>query len=305
MSLAAKLADLGDSEKDAKHLRDLAAKDEAPPTLLELLAKRQAQLDALQRQVAYLRQMTHTEQPILIEVRMVEASRSKLAEAGIKVSSYCIKPVKKSNEPAPAGDASTDVSASHGEHAGDYFKILDDLQLKRIAKIVASPGLITVSGRPAFFHSGGEFPYLQSRAGGDPSVEFKPWGVEVNLMAMSMSSEKIRLELKTRLGERDNASSVENHGTTIPGLSVCEWDVGLEMKSGETLVVGEVPQCGPAASRLSAVGDEPSDVSDAKEAADDMVTLLVVRATLMEPMAETGETLPGGVYGATGAKTRK
>ena len=42
---------------------------------------------------------------------------------------------------------------------------------------------------------------------------------------------------------------------TIPGLNIREWDVGLEMKSGETLIVGEVPQCGSAASHLTAVGD--------------------------------------------------
>ncbi len=285
--LAAELTELGGSDNDAKHLRDLAAKDQTPPNLLDLLARRQAQLDALQEQVSYLRRMTHTEQAIQVDLRVVEAPRSTFDEAGIK--SQLTKPTSTGEQEAAqtAGSSST-AASSDGQQSRNFFKILDELRTKGHVKELASPTLITVSGRPAFFRSGGQLPYLKARDGGEPVIDFQSYGTEVNAVAMSLGSKKIHIELKTRISKPDLSVSIKSHGMTIPGLDVREWDTGFEVESGETFVGGEF-------ARGAADG----------ESAHDVVTLLVVRATLMEPMVETDKTVPASGYGAIREKPAK
>jgi hypothetical protein len=75
---------------------------------------------------------------------------------------------------------------------------------------------------------------------------------------------------------------------TIPGLDVREWDTGFEVESGETFVGGEF-------SRGATDG----------ESAHDMVTLLVVRAKLSEPMTETGNALSDSGYAPAENTKRK
>jgi hypothetical protein len=284
--MAADLADLGGAEKEAKHLRDEAAKDQPPTGILDLLTRRQAQLDALEQQVSALRRLTHTEQQIQVDVRMIEVPRSKLDSAGINVSGSKISDKSDaSGHITLLGNSPLDRTTAAADANRDCLKNLADLEAQGIAKNVASPTLITVSGRPAFFQSGGEFPYPQPRPGQEPGIEFKRFGIQVDLVAISLSTEKLRLEVKTRLSQRDDASSVEIHGVKVPGLSISEWDVGVELKSGETLLVGEMPLDSRLVSQANAA-DQPSDASaNATVTPPDKVLLLVLKAQTIDPLA--------------------
>jgi hypothetical protein len=106
------------------------------------------------------------------------------------------------------------------------------------------------------------------------------------------------LELKTRLSLLDVSKSVKSHGVTIPGLDVREWDTGLELKSGETVIVGELSR--PDTSHQSSANEEPSPASDARRA-NNMVMLLLVRATLMEP-SDAGPAPKPGSTGYSSAR---
>ena len=97
---------------------------------------------------------------------------------------------------------------------------------------MAEPTLVTVSGRPAFFNSGGEFPILIPAGLGTVSVEFKKFGTQVDFVPIVLGNGNIRLEVKPRVSFVDPTLSVTSQGITVPGLNVREVDTGVEMKAG-------------------------------------------------------------------------
>jgi Flp pilus assembly secretin CpaC len=305
--MAADLAELGGSDKDAKHLRDEAAKDQPPTGILDLLTRRQAQLDALQAQVAALRRLTHTEQQVLVDVHMIEISRTKLREAGLELPD-----LKEANRAAK--DPSQPVEKSRGgavlgiiESDHELFAFLDELRAKGIAKTLAEPAILTVSGRPAFFSSGGEFPFLQ-RQSGDATIDFKQYGTQVNLVPLALGNNMLRLEFKARVSEIDEQLSVNAGGLKVPGLHVRECDTGVEFASGQTVVVGGIIGPGNHAATTEKSPEKAPSGKPAEpiETPQETELLVLVRARLVDPASEPQPTQPQhGSYGSSHATTTK
>ena len=209
LRLAALLAELGGLDKDAKHLRDEAEMDHPPLSVMEVLARRQAQLDALQGKSPRLTNDPHRGQ-IMVEVKMIEASPA------------AVKALLGHSDKVPY------VTDS----GRDLLKQLDDLRTRGVVKILAEPTLITVSGRPAFCQSGGELPFVQNQ-----NVEFKRYGTQVNLVPTALGNDKLHLDFKFRVSFVDPTLSVTTGGVTSPGLIVRECDTAVEFGSGETFVI--------------------------------------------------------------------
>src|ERR1700682_3428690 len=102
--------------------------------------------------------------------------------------------------------------------------------------------LLPVSGRPAFFNSGGEFPILIPAGLGTVSVEFKKFGTQVDFVPIVLGNGNIRLEVKPRVSFVDPSLSVTAQGITVPGLNVREVDTGVEMKAGQTFAIAGLVQ---------------------------------------------------------------
>ena len=61
-----------------------------------------------------------------------------------------------------------------------FFGYLNALTTEGLAKLVAEPRVITLSGRPAYIVSGGETPILTTSGTGSPSVTYKTFGTVLN-----------------------------------------------------------------------------------------------------------------------------
>ncbi len=59
-----------------------------------------------------------------------------------------------------------------------FFGFLEALRQYNMVKVLAEPNLVTMSGRPASFSSGGEFPILVPQALGTVSVEYREFGIK-------------------------------------------------------------------------------------------------------------------------------
>jgi pilus assembly protein CpaC len=123
-----------------------------------------------------------------------------------------------------------------------FFGFIDALRQYQLAKVMAEPDIVTVSGRPAYFNSGGEFPILIPSGLGTVSVDFKKFGTQVDFVPIVLGNGNIRLEVKPRISFLDNTLSVTTQGITVPGLNVREVDTGVEMKSGQTMAIAGLVQ---------------------------------------------------------------
>ena len=100
-----------------------------------------------------------------------------------------------------------------------------------LAKILAEPTLVTMSGHEAKFVSGGEFGYLIGGTGGDAStVDFKEFGILVSFLPIVLDSGRISLKLDITVSE---LSGIEVLG--IPSLVKRGAQSTVELGDGQTI----------------------------------------------------------------------
>ena len=77
-------------------------------------------------------------------------------------------------------------------------------------RVLAEPRLVTISGRPCQFITGGEFPVPVPAGLGTLSIEYKKFGTEFDAKPVLGDDDTLRLELRGRFSELDH-----EHGVTI------------------------------------------------------------------------------------------
>ena len=98
------------------------------------------------------------------------------------------------------------------------------LEAKNLLQILAEPNLLTVSGRPASFLAGGEFPYPTLQGGGagvgQITIQFKEFGIRLNFLPTITPRGTIRLMVIPEVSSLDYANGLNISGFTIPGVLI-------------------------------------------------------------------------------------
>ncbi|WP_437202338.1 type II and III secretion system protein family protein [Planctomicrobium sp. SH664] len=116
-----------------------------------------------------------------------------------------------------------------------FFKAL---QTEGLAKILAEPILVTTSGRPASMLSGGEFPILVPQSLGNVTIQYREFGVSMEMVPVVLGDGRLRLDVAPEVSERDFSNSVSTNGFVVPGITTRRVNTQVEMRFGETLMVG-------------------------------------------------------------------
>ena len=136
----------------------------------------------------------------------------------------------------PIGDAFNIVFGNNG-----YTGILSVLERKGLARTLAEPSLTALSGQTASFLAGGEFPYPvpqgSATGGGAITVQFREFGVRLNLTPTVLSNSRIAIKVAPEVSDLDFTNSVTIGGTTIPGIVIRRTDTTVELGDGETFVL--------------------------------------------------------------------
>ena len=119
---------------------------------------------------------------------------------------------------------------------------LQDLESRNILQILAEPTLTTMSGVPARFLSGGEFPFPVAQGGGTGtsvaiSIQFRPYGVKVDFTPTVNSDGSIHLKVMPEVSTLDYTNAVTISGFTIPALSTRRTETEVELKDGESYAI--------------------------------------------------------------------
>jgi pilus assembly protein CpaC len=89
------------------------------------------------------------------------------------------------------------------------------------------------NGRSGGFLAGGEFPVVNTTAN-TSTIEFKPFGVRLDFVPTITWSDRIDLRVFPEVSDIDPAVTVQN----VPGLKVRRTVNRVELKEGESLVIG-------------------------------------------------------------------
>jgi len=116
-------------------------------------------------------------------------------------------------------------------------RVIAELEKAGALKVVARPTLISTSGRPASFHSGGKIEILVRQPNGDMTDEQMPVGTQLHIDPLVIGDETIRLQFRASISEVDTSCSVSQGESTVPGFHTTSINSTVEMGSGHTMVL--------------------------------------------------------------------
>lgn len=110
------------------------------------------------------------------------------------------------------------------------------------ARILSEPDLVTTPGNKATFLVGGQIPYVYSTGLGQVSVEFKAYGVQLNVTPAILPNGDINSIINPDISSLDYTDAIELNGFYIPALKESTLSTDLITKPGESIVMGGLVQ---------------------------------------------------------------
>lgn len=120
--------------------------------------------------------------------------------------------------------------------------LLEALESKGVVRTLAEPNLTTLSGQEAKFLAGGEYPVPVSQDNGSVSVEFKPFGVELNFTPRVVDGDLINLELTAAVSALDTANGYSDGSFEIAAFRRRETSTTVELRDGESFAIAGLLQ---------------------------------------------------------------
>ncbi|WP_233833165.1 type II and III secretion system protein family protein [Paraburkholderia sp. ZP32-5] len=249
---------------------------------------------------------------VQVDVRVVEFSRSVLKEVGFNffkqnngftfgsfapsaltsVSATAGQPPQMTATP-PIASAFNLIfnSASRG-----LFANLSLLEGNNLARVLAEPTLVALSGQSASFLAGGEVPVPVPQALGETSIEYKPYGVGLTLTPTVLSPRRIALKVAPEASQLDFANAVTISGVSVPAFITRRADTTVELGDGESFVIGGLIDRETASnvSKVPLLGDLPILGTFFKQMnyqQNEKELVIIVTPHLVSPLAR-GASLP-------------
>jgi len=118
-----------------------------------------------------------------------------------------------------------------------FSAMLSLLEANNLAKVLAEPTLVTLSGQEARFLAGGELPIPLASAFGSVQVEWKKFGILLRFTPTVIDESTIHLKLAAEVSDLDPTISVTIGGTTIPGLSSRQSETTVRLGDGQSFAI--------------------------------------------------------------------
>ncbi|MGE0562989.1 MAG: type II and III secretion system protein family protein [Pseudolabrys sp.] len=198
-------------------------------------------------------------QQVMLEVRFIEISRTAGRDLGVqwnRVGNQSI--VNVGNRVPRAGLPVTDVVAAGVLSGGNPFGfavgrmvangvpvdvMINALEQKGIARSLAEPNLVALSGDTASFLAGGEYPIPVAGTFNQITVEYKKYGVGLAFTPTVLSRGLINLKIEPEVSQIDPNNSVAlPNGIAIPALIVRRAATTVELRDGQSFAIGGLLQ---------------------------------------------------------------
>lgn len=230
-------------------------------------------------------------QQVLLEVRFIEASRTAGRELGIGFQSNGRGIIASTSANLLSG--ATPFGSFLGKILGAGFNadiIINALEERGLARRLAEPNLIALSGDTASFLAGGEFPFPVGAKDGEITIEFKKFGVGLSFSPTVLPDGIINLEIEPEVSQLDSTNTLRLNGFEIPSLIVRRAHTTVELRDGQSFAIAGLLQSNhtKSNSQLPWLGDVPvlgalfRSSSFQKEQTD---LIIIITPHLIEPAA--------------------
>ncbi|SEV89691.1 pilus assembly protein CpaC [Cognatiyoonia koreensis] len=136
-----------------------------------------------------------------------------------------------------SGDANGAMLFGFNAGAVEVGILLEALETRGVVRTLAEPNLTALSGQEAKFLAGGEYPVPVVQEEGRTTVEFKPFGVELNFVPRVVDGDIINVELAAAVSSIDPSVAVTQSGFAVNGFKRRETSTTVEMRDGESFAI--------------------------------------------------------------------
>jgi len=137
--------------------------------------------------------------------------------------------------------------------------IVNALEQKGIARSLAEPNLVALSGDTASFLAGGEYPVPVPGGLGVVTIDYKRYGVGLAFTPTVLSGGLINMKIEPEVSQLDFSRAVTVAGISVPPLIVRRASTTVELRDGQSFVIGGLLQSTGqnAITQLPWLGDVP------------------------------------------------
>ena len=217
-------------------------------------------------------------QQVMLEVRFIEISREAGRDLGVqwRLFSNGVQANIGSRATRPTvSDAPPTTSISAGVLSGGspfgfllgrmvnngatVDVMINALEQKGIARSLAEPNLVALSGDTASFLAGGEFPVPVPNGINGITIEWKRYGVGLAFTPTVLGGGLINLKIVPEVSQLDSSHVVQIGGISVPPLIVRRASTTVELRDGQSFAIGGLLQNTSATDKqqLPWVGDVP------------------------------------------------
>jgi pilus assembly protein CpaC len=192
-------------------------------------------------------------QQVMLEVRFVEASRNAGKELGINwdaVGKNFQNPTRAAyNFAAATGNGLPTGNIPFGAILGRVLSsgveadvLVQALEERGLARRLAEPNLITMSGEKASFLAGGEFPIPVAGDNEGITIDYKKFGVSLTFTPTVLANGVINLRIEPEVSQLDFTNTVRTATVSVPALIVRRANTVVELRDGQSFAVAGLLQ---------------------------------------------------------------
>jgi pilus assembly protein CpaC len=197
-------------------------------------------------------------QQVMLEVRFIEASRQASRELGVQWNSFGQNSVARIGSPLPASSPGNPVGVAAGllsgatpygflagvlNHGSVSIDVaLNALEQKGLARSLAEPNLVALSGDTASFLAGGKYPIPVPGSLGTVTIDYERYGVGLSFTPTVLKDGLINLKIMPQVSELDFGHSIQINGTSVPPLILREASTTVELRDGQSFAMAGLLQ---------------------------------------------------------------
>jgi pilus assembly protein CpaC len=176
-------------------------------------------------------------QQVMLEVRIAEMARDATRALGTKLEVGGVD--GDTTLALNTGSVAANAFGTFYAGGADVNATLSALAHRGLAKILAEPNLVALSGNEAKFLSGGEFPVEVRQEQGVSTIEYKDFGVAVTFTPTVLNDRRISLRMAA---ESSEIASSTTYGSGYPGISTRRAATTIELGDGQGFAIAGLLQ---------------------------------------------------------------
>lgn len=164
------------------------------------------------------------------------------------------------------------------------------LESSGLAKILAEPTLVAMTGQQAKFLAGGEFPIPYSTGFGQITIEWKKFGIILDFTPTVIDAQTIHLKMAAEVSDVDPTRGITVGGYNLPALSTRQSETTIRLGDGQSFAIAGLlsNRVRSNIERIPVLGDLPvlgALFRSVSYQRDESELLVVVTARLARPLA--------------------